>query len=98
MPRRKKVPPAEMLKAKLDADVAKCHGAFSQQRPLPTQEDLPYRWQLCKTKEGKVFYFNSMTSEKSWDPPDALEWKQGSGWYWDPSKEADGGANSWAAY
>ena len=45
------------------------------------------------TKDGKVFYFNSRTSEKTWDPP-----VDNGGRNWDPSKEKDGGANSWAAY
>jgi len=62
-------------------------------KPPPKQSELPYDWQICKTKDGKVFYFNSRTSEKTWDPPE-----DNGGRNWDPSKEKDGGANSWAAY
>merc|ERR1711971_662107 len=91
-PRRKKVPPKAKQEAALKADLARCKKEFDKPpAELPTQADMPYSWEICKTKDGKVFYFNSATSEKRWDPPT----KDGNrGWNWDPSKEADGGASS----
>merc|ERR1711907_738387 len=69
-PRRKKVPPKAKQEAALKADLARCKKEFEKPpAELPTQEDLPYNWEICKTKDGKVFYFNSATSEKRWDPP-----------------------------
>jgi len=94
-PRRKKVPPKQKQKDALAADLARCKAEFKEPpAPPPKQEDLPYGWEICKTKDGKVFYFHTHTSEKRWDPPTT----NNHGWNWDPSKEKDGGANSWAAY
>jgi len=97
--RRKKVPPPS-------ARGGHFQGAQSArktvQMPTPTprveeiqhvrQEDLPYYWQRCETKDGKVYYFNSSTSETQWHPPS----EDNDSWSWDPSKERDQGANSWA--
>jgi len=55
------------------------------------QKDLPYDWTKGRTKDGTAFYFNSATSETRWEPPPL----DGA---WDPSKEKDGGASSWAAW
>merc|ERR1711924_286153 len=94
-PRRKKVPPKAKQEAALKADLARFKKEFEKPpAELPTQEDLPYSWEICKTKDGKVFYFNSASSEKRWDPPK----KTASGWNWDPNDEKDGGASSWAAW
>merc|ERR1711934_836230 len=89
-PRRKKAPPKAKQQAALKADLKRCEKEFKNPAPPPPKaEDLPYNWEICKTKDGKVFYFNSATSEKRWDPPPKN---------WNPDDEKDGGASSWAAW
>jgi len=95
-PRRKKVPPKQKQQDALKADLDRCKTEFKNPPPAPPkQEELPYGWVLCKTKEGKVFYFSTKTSEKRWDPPPMDDNR---GWNWDPMKEKDNGAHSWAAW
>ena len=89
--RRMKKPPKHALRGSLTARAAKDPTML---RTPPRQEDLPYGWEIQKTQEGKVFYFNTLTSQKQWMPPNGSN----TGWNWDPKKQKDRGANSWAAY
>jgi len=90
--RRKKKPPPGLQKKAQAPQTAR---AAPPQIVHVEQKDLPYSWTRYETKDGKIFYCNGATSEVQWHPPD-LDYTRG--WNWDPSKEKDGGANSWAAW
>ena len=90
--RRMKKPPKHALRGSMTARPAR--DPTGGPSAPPRQEDLPYGWDIAKTQEGKLYYFNTLTSQKQWNPPDGSN----TGWNWDPKKEKDSGANSWAAY
>lgn len=52
----------------------------SSSKALVVATSSEHAWQTCEDEEGNTYYFNPITGESTWDPPECLQKEEEKGW------------------